>query len=279
MLISTEELTSSLERPDWIVFDCRHDLVETTRGRELYAAGHIAGAFFAHVDEDLSGVKTGRNGRHPLPDPEAFASFLASAGVTASSRLIAYDDVGGQYAARFWWLCRWIGHGGAAVLDGGWDKWESEGRPTSTESPAPVSGRVEVQLHPELLVTLPEVEGVVAGAPGLVVDARAPARYRGETEPLDPVAGHIPGARNVFFQTNLREDLTFKSPRELRSQWEAALADTAASSVVHQCGSGITACANLLAMEQAGMQGSRLYAGSWSEWCADAARPVATGED
>lgn len=277
MLISTEELAANLGSPEVLIFDCRHDLMKPEVGRELYAAGHIPGAHFAHVDNDLSGPKTGRNGRHPLPDPAAFAAYLGSRGVTPSSQLVAYDQIGGQYAARFWWLCRWIGLDRVRVLDGGWPKWCEEGRASSTGRPRLTPTQVPVNLRPELLVRVDEVLAMTDGALGQVMDARAPARYRGETEPIDPVAGHIPGAGNLFFQTNLQDDFCFKPAAELRRCWEAALAGTEPGAVVHSCGSGITACANLLAMECAGLTGSRLYAGSWSEWCCDPARPVAKG--
>lgn len=246
------------------------------RGREIYDQGHLPGAFFAGVDFDLSGSKTGTNGRHPLPDPDRFATFLANCGVDAGSRLVAYDDVGGQYAARFWWLCRWIGHEGAAVLDGGWSKWTSEGRPVSTRPPDAVAGSISIRARPDLVATTGVVEEIVEGGPGLIVDARAPERYRGEVEPLDKVAGHIPGAINWPFQKSLNADKTFRSPPELAELWREALADFSADQVIHQCGSGITACVNILSMEQAGLAGSRLYPGSWSEWSADPSRPVVT---
>lgn len=278
MVVSTATLAEHLHDPAWVVFDCRHDLMAPERGAELYAAGHLPGAFFAAVDTDLSGPKNGRNGRHPLPTPAAFAAFLESRGVTSSSHIVAYDDVGGQYAARLWWMTRWIGLSGAAVLDGGWSRWVAEGRPVESARPAPQRGSVVPHVDGSGLALVDEVQRVVADArSGLVLDARAAERFRGEVEPLDPVAGHIPGALNRFFKANLNTDLTLRPAADLRADFKSLLGDTDASAVIHQCGSGITACANLLAMEVAGLKGSRLYAGSWSEWVADPARPVATG--
>jgi len=230
------------------------------------------------VDTALSGAKRGTNGRHPLPLAADFAEFLAAHGVTPATQIVAYDDVGGQYAARLWWMARWIGLTGVAVLDGGIAQWSAHGLPLETTTPPP-RPRGEIVARPDAsqLVTADEVlTGTQSGA-CLVVDARAPERFRGETEPIDAVAGHIPAARNRFFKTNLNADLTLRPAAELRREFEALLGTSTPAQVVHQCGSGITACANLLAMEHAGLTGSRLYAGSWSEWIADPARPVARG--
>ncbi|GAB5560699.1 MAG: sulfurtransferase [Synoicihabitans sp.] len=278
MIVSTAELARHLDDPDWIIFDCRHDLMKPDRGAEIFGEGHISSAHFAGVDRDLSGKKTGSNGRHPLPDPQAFADFLARHGVTADSRIVGYDDVGGQYAARLWWMTRWIGLKGGAVLDGGWPKWVSENLPISTEIPVVSPGEVVAQVDDTLLVGVSELAPKVATSDVCIVDARAPERYRGDVEPLDPVAGHIPGAQNVFFKSNLNSDLTLKSPAELKANFASAGLSESPTEVVHQCGSGITACVNLLAMERAGLMGSRLYAGSWSEWVADPHRPVSRGE-
>lgn len=277
MLVSTAELAAHVNDPNWVIFDCRHDLGDPAKGAEVYAAGHISGACFAGVDRDLSGVKTGANGRHPLPDPAEFANFLASCGVTSESQIVAYDDVGGQYAARLWWMTRWIGHPYAALLDGGWSKWNREALPVSTEIPVAARGELPVELHPEFLATVAEVAQLVESGEGQILDARAPERYRGEVEPLDPVAGHIPGAVNYFFKRSLRDDLTFMPRAEIRREFESALGGQSSEAVVHQCGSGITACVNLLAMELADLSGSKLYGGSWSEWVADSNRPVARG--
>jgi thiosulfate/3-mercaptopyruvate sulfurtransferase len=277
MLVSTADLAAHLDDPGWVVFDCRHDLKDFKRGAAVYGEGHVPGAYFARMEDDLSGPKTGQNGRHPLPDPRTFAEFLAARGVRAGSRIVAYDDIGGQYAARLWWMARWIGLQNAAVLDGGYPKWLAESRPVSGDVPAPRIGSVNPRPDAAMIVTTDEV---VAGIPQpdlVVLDARAPERFRGETEPIDPVAGHIPQARNRFFKANLNPDLTFRPPEELRAEFSQALAGAAPGHVAHQCGSGVTACVNLLAMELAGLKGSRLYAGSWSEWIADPSRPIARG--
>jgi thiosulfate/3-mercaptopyruvate sulfurtransferase len=278
MLIGPAELKTHLDDPEWVIFDCRHDLKDPSWGERQYQESHVPGAVFAPVDTALSGTRTGANGRHPLPSPETFAAFLRRCGVSAETFLVAYDQVGGQYSARLWWLARWIGVTRVMVLDGGWPKWLAEGLPVSHLPPAPrregsIVARPDAR---QLSITADIVAGLSSCTP-LVVDARAPERFRGEVEPLDPVAGHIPGARNRFYQLNLRPDLTMRPADELRPEFEALLDGVPPRDVVHQCGSGITACANLLAMEVAGLSGSRLYAGSWSEWVSDPARPVARG--
>lgn len=278
MLVSTATLAEHISDDQWVVFDCRHDLMDPTKGREAYDVGHLPGAHFARVDEDLSGVKTGTNGRHPLPDPAAFAVLLASKGVGPGCRIVAYDDAGGQYAARLWWMCRWIGWADVAVLDGGLPKWLAEGRSLSTDQPTASTGEVVVDLQTDLLALVGEVEAAIVDSSAVVVDARAPERYRGDVEPLDPVAGHVPGALNRFFEANLNDVLTMKSPEDLKVAWAENLAGRQPNEILHQCGSGITACVNLLAMEVAGLSGSRLFAGSWSEWVGDPSRPVATGD-
>jgi thiosulfate/3-mercaptopyruvate sulfurtransferase len=280
MLISCSTLRDHLQDRAWVVFDCRHDLFDPGYGSRVYGEGHVPGAFLVPIETALAGPKNGRNGRHPLPAPEAFARFLAQHGVSEDTQIVAYDDAGGQYASRLWWLARWIGLHRVAVLDGGWNKWK--------ESEALISKDVPVARQPGHVVARPNrtvwrsVEEVAAGSSKgecLVLDARAAERYRGETEPIDPVGGHIPGARNRFFKTNLNADLTLRPAAEIRREFESLLSGRAPAEVVHQCGSGITACANLLAMEYAGLTGSRLYPGSWSEWVSDSARPVARGAE
>lgn len=279
MLVDSATLAAHLGNPDWLVFDCRHDLADHARGVRLYHEGHVPGAHFAAVETDLSGAKTGANGRHPLPRPEDFATFLNRHGATARTRLVAYDDIGGQYAARFWWLARWIGLTEARVLDGGWPKWVAEDRPVSAETPGPRGGgTIVARPDPAQVLTTAEVERGLADGSVLVLDARSRERHRGESEPIDKVAGRIPGARHRFFKDNLNPDLTLRPAADLRREFAAVAAGRPASAIVHQCGSGVTACVNLLAMEHAGLAGSRLYAGSWSEWIADPARPVARGD-
>jgi len=278
MLISTAHLSAQLSDPHWLVFDCRHDLADPGKGERAYRDSHLPGAYFAPVDTALSGAKTGTNGRHPLPAPEAFAEFLARHGATATTYLVAYDDAGGMYAARLWWLARWIGLTRVAVLDGGWNKWIAEGRAVTNDTPAErPRGQILPRPDPGRLASADEILAHLDTGSRLVVDARAPERYRGDVEPIDKVAGHIPGAANRFYKTNLNADHTLRPAADLRREFEVLLAGRPPAALIHQCGSGITACANLLAMEHAGLTGSRLYAGSWSEWIADPARPVAKG--
>ncbi|MBL9190356.1 MAG: sulfurtransferase [Opitutaceae bacterium] len=277
MLVSTATLATHLDDPAWIVFDCRHDLADPAKGARLYAEGHVAGAHFAGVDTDLSGTKTGRNGRHPLPTPEAFAAFLARHGVSETSTVVAYDDAGGLYAARLWWMARWIGLANVALLDGGWPKWIAERRAVTKEIPVPRAATLRARPTPGVLWDADEVLRRISEPTSALIDARAAERYRGEVEPIDRVAGHIPGALNRFYKANLNADLTLRPAAELRREFETLLAGRRPEEVGHQCGSGITACANLFAMEYAGLSGSKLYAGSWSEWIADPARPVAKG--
>ena len=283
-LISAADLKTRLAQAnlsaDTMVVDCRFNLANTEAGEAAWQQGHIPGALYAHLDRHLSGTKSGRNGRHPLPDRTDFIATLRQWGLTPSTLVVAYDDAGGMFAARLWWMLRWVGHEACAVLDGGWAQWQQADGEVST---SPVASRAsshypdaEAQaIHPRGLVMVHEVEAALRnGQPLPLIDARAPDRFAGQNETLDPVGGHIPGAVNRFFQLNLAHGL-FKSPDQLRQEFIALMGQHDASEVVHQCGSGVTACHNLLAMEVAGLKGSRLYAGSWSEWCADSSRPVA----
>jgi thiosulfate/3-mercaptopyruvate sulfurtransferase len=262
-LISTADLRRHLDDPSFVIVDCRHNLADVEAGERAYRAEHIPGARFMHLDRDLSGAKTGLNGRHPLPDPKALAATFERAGIDASKQVIAYDQNTGMWAARLWWLLRWLGHSAVAVLDGGLDRWLAE--------KLPVPGAAQPHASAE------EIIGHLGDGALLILDARAPERYRGDLEPIDPVAGHIPGARNRPYSENLSPQGTFKSPALLRSEFEALLGKRKPSTVVHQCGSGVTACHSVLAMAVAGLPGSRLYPGSWSEWIADPVRPVARG--
>jgi thiosulfate/3-mercaptopyruvate sulfurtransferase len=276
-LISADVLRLHVDVADWRIFDVRHDLFNPSAGIEAYRAGHVPGARFAGLDSDLSGTRTGRNGRHPLPDREALLERFRAWGVGQESQIVAYDAQGGQFAARLWWLARWLGHRRVALLDGGWPAWVAVGGPSQTAEPAPARSEF-VATEPLVDVAIStEVLAALGRRDRLVVDARSPERYRGEQEPLDPVAGHIPGALNRPCAQNLTADQRFKSPAQLRSEFAALLGDHAPEAVTHQCGSGVTACHNMIAMEIAGLTGSLLYAGSWSEWVADPARPVRTG--
>jgi thiosulfate/3-mercaptopyruvate sulfurtransferase len=279
-IVSAAELASHAQDPRWVIIDCRHDLADPDAGRAAYAAGHIPGAAFAHLDTDLSDKRPGPNGkfrgRHPLPAREAFAETLRRWGISNDSQAIAYDAQGGMFAARLWWMLRWAGHEAAAVLDGGLQAWQAQGGRLSTgEEASRAPG--DFRLKPSI-VRIVDADQVVANLSSkecIVIDARAPDRFRGENETLDPVGGHIPGAKNRFFKDNLQPDGRFKPAGQLRAEFEA-LIRTPESSIM-QCGSGATACHNLLALEIAGLPGAALYPGSWSEWCADPARPVATG--
>ena len=274
-LIGADELRAHLGDPEWIVFDCRHDLADYEHGRRAYAQAHIAGARFLHLDEDLSGTKCGTNGRHPLPHPRTFALRLGALGVDNRKQIVAYDASGGCYAARLWWMLRWIGHTNVAVLDGGWQAWTERGYDTDSSLPPSIPSTYTVRMRSELAVGAGFVTSHLGDRRTLVIDARSPDRFKGENETLDPVGGHIPGAANRFFKLNLAETGKFKAADALRREFDAVIAGREAAGVVHQCGSGVTACHNLLAMEHAGLQGSRLYAGSWSEWVSDQSRPVA----
>ena len=275
-LISTAELGTALGRSDIVICDVRHDLVQPQWGESEYAKAHVPGAQFVHVDNDLSGAKTGRNGRHPLPAPEAAATLFSRLGIDATTQVVAYDQGNGMYAARLWWMLRWLGHARVWVLDGGVEAWVAAG---GALTPQPVSPRAAPP-YPLQAGSMPTL-----GADALrqvlgearLVDARAPERFRGEVEPLDAVAGHIPGALNRLFRNNLAADGRFKPRAQLAAEFRALLGRSKPVEVVHQCGSGVTACHNLLAMEAAGLPGSQLYPGSWSEWSADPARPVAVG--
>jgi thiosulfate/3-mercaptopyruvate sulfurtransferase len=274
-LTDVEELNAHLDDPQWIVCDCRHDLSAYEAGRQSFHKSHIPGARFLHLDEDLSGPKTGTTGRHPLPDPRTFVLRLGALGIDNTKQIVAYDASGGCYAARLWWMLRWVGHRTAAVLNGGWQAWVAAGLPTADDQPLmqPVAYAARDPLT--RLVTARYVADHLDDGTIRVVDARSPDRFRGENETLDPVGGHIPGAVNRFFKLNLEADGRFKRPDDLRAAFDEFLGDASPSHVVHQCGSGVTACHNLLAMEHAGLVGSRLYPGSWSEWISDRSRPIA----
>jgi thiosulfate/3-mercaptopyruvate sulfurtransferase len=278
-LVTIEQLQDRLADPAWRVIDVRHDLMDADAGPRAYRAGHVPGAVFAHTDDDLSGRKTGRNGRHPLPGRDDMVQAFRRWGVDDDTQVVAYDANGGNFAVRLWWLARWLGHTRVAVLDGGWPRWLARTGLSSTEIPVPAPGRFTDRSSSMPLVGAEDVVRNLGTRERLVLDARTPERYRGEQEPIDPVAGHIPGALNRPWQRNLEADQTFKSPQALRQEFEAALGSTSPARVIHQCGSGVTACHNLLAMEIAGLAGSALYAGSWSEWIADPARPIATGDE
>jgi thiosulfate/3-mercaptopyruvate sulfurtransferase len=260
-----------------LVLDCRFDLAAPESGEAAYAAGHIPGAHYLHLDRDLSGAKSGSNGRHPLPERAALVEKLASLGLKDGQQVVAYDAQGGMYAARLWWLLRWLGHDSAALLDGGLNAWQAAGQSLDTAVPPQSAGSFKAHAPLAVTVDAQAVERNLIDRHLVLIDARAPDRYRGENETLDPVGGHIPGALNRFFKDNLNADGRFKTAHELRDAFGPLLGAAAPDRVVLQCGSGVTACHNALAMEIAGLHGAALYGGSWSEWSANPSRPMATG--
>jgi thiosulfate/3-mercaptopyruvate sulfurtransferase len=276
-LISSSQLGENIGANDWAVIDCRFSLADPAAGRRLYEESHLPSAHYAHLDEDLSSPVTDTSGRHPLPDPQALCRQLDKWGVAAETQVVAYDDAGGAFAARLWWLLRWLGHESAAVLDGGFPAWVEGGLPMTAEIPRPSRTDYVCRPNDESWLSAAQVTAGLAGSDLLLIDARDPERFRGESEPIDPVAGHVPGAINAPFKANLSSSGRFLSPEQLRARFEPLLAASANRQVVHMCGSGVTACHNLLAMEVAGLPAGKLYAGSWSEWGRDASRPVAVG--
>jgi thiosulfate/3-mercaptopyruvate sulfurtransferase len=278
-VIDAATLSAHLDDPQWVILDCRHDLMNPNAGIDSFAIGHIAGAQFANIDTDLSGPKVGADGkflgRHPLPGRAALIETLRGWGIGDDTQVVAYDAHGGMFAARLWWLLRWLGHPAVAVLDGGLVAWQAAGLPMVTQTARRTPGDISDK-HPLVsTVSADDVLANLASQARTVVDARAPDRYRGENETIDPVGGHIPGAKNRFFKDNLGSDGRFKDAAQLKAEF-APLFGSAPQAIM-QCGSGVTACHNLLALEIAGLPGAALYPGSWSEWVGDASRPVATG--
>lgn len=276
LLIDAAKLAAHLDDPAWRIVDVRHQLADVHCGEAAYLAGHIPGAVFMHCDRDLSAPMNGSNGRHPLPDPQRLAARLGALGIGPGTQVVAYDDSQGMIASRLWWLLRWLGHDRVAVLDGGFQAWQAAGGQLDTAVPNPPAASFDPSVR-DLAVDADYVGRFLQTSRMHLIDARSPDRFRGENETIDPVGGRIPGACNRFFRDNLQADGRFKPAAELRAEWLALLAGRAPEQVVHHCGSGVSACHNVLAMEIAGLPGSRLYGGSWSEWCADPQRPVATG--
>jgi len=277
-VISAIALSEWQQRDDVLVIDCRFDLADPAAGRRDFELGHIAGAVYAHLDEDLSDHSRRGFGRHPLPSADAFSRVLSRWGARPDRPVVACDDAGGALAAaRLWWMLRAAGFADVAVLDGGWRAWRDAGLPQASGAEAPPPRAVTVAFDASQCVDFDELERVRLDPAFLLLDARAAERYRGDVEPLDPVAGHVPGARNRTFQDNLDARGHFKPAAALRSEFAQLLDGRDPRNVVHMCGSGVTACHNLLAMEYAGLHGSRLFAPSWSGWVSDPSRPVAKG--
>ena len=276
-LISTPALALHLDDPAYVIVDCRSKLDDLEWGAREFAAAHIQKAVYADLTADLSGPKSGTNGRHPLPDAGALAQTLGRLGIASGVQVVAYDQENGMFASRLWWLLRWLGHDAVAVLDGGFKKWTAEGRPTASGASQPTPRAFAGSPRAEMTVDVQTVASRLGGGGPQLVDARAPERYRGDTEPIDKVGGHIPGAKNHFFQWNLDEQGLFRTPEALRAKIAESTGGAAADQIVCYCGSGVTACHNLLAFEHAGLTGAKLYPGSWSEWSSDANRPIEKG--
>ena len=273
-LLSVQDFTTQ-RTADWLVVDCRFDLANPAAGERAYGEGHIPGAIYAHLDRDLSSPITPQSGRHPLPSPQDFAATVSSWGLTPRTQVIAYDADNGMYASRLWWLLRWAGHSAIAVLDGGFKAWTAAGGAISTDVPQRHSSAFQFTPRTDMAVTTAEVADLVQRADWRVLDARAPERFAGKVEPIDRVGGHVPGARNHPFAGNLGAEARFLPPTELRARLEKSQDGVPNERTIAMCGSGVTACHLLLALEHAGKPGARLYAGSWSEWIRDPQRPVA----
>ena len=278
-LISTQDVAQNLDNPDWAIIDCRFNLSDTEAGRRAYRDGHIPGAQYAHLDEGLSGpVKPGKTGRHPLPNPDVAAMRFERLGIGNGTQVVAYDDSGGMVAARLWWMLRWLGHDAVAVLDGGWPRWIGEGRLLETAIPVARPRAFIPHPRPEFLVGINTVEKVRREPAFKLVDSRAAERYRGEVEPIDPVAGHIPGALNLPNTETLGAEGIFLSEEALKAHFQQALGEAEAKQTIFYCGSGVSACRNILAYKHAGLGDAKLYPGSWSEWITDPEREVSVGE-
>jgi thiosulfate/3-mercaptopyruvate sulfurtransferase len=278
-IISAAQLAAINHQADVLVLDCRHDLMDHKLGLAAWRAGHIPGAVFFDMETDAAGEHTGQNGRHPLPSREQARSTFARLGLRDNMQLVVYDGNAGMYAARVWWMARWIGFKQVQLLSGGLAAWLRQGGellgPALTAK-EPAAGQLTLRPALNGWVDANQLQHLLASETAALIDARAPARYSGETEPLDPVAGHIPSAINRFYQDNLTPEGLFKPAAQLRNELARFITDQA-NQVVHQCGSGVTACHNMIAQELAGLGSGLLYPGSWSEWCADPKRPVATG--
>jgi thiosulfate/3-mercaptopyruvate sulfurtransferase len=276
-LIDGHTLAKHVDDPAWVVVDCRFTLTSPGAGRAAYWAGHIPGAVYAHLDDDLSSPQGPLTGRHPLPNPNALAAKLGEWGIDNTKQVVVYDDAFGAIAARLWWLLRWLGHDAVALLDGGFPVWQRQRLPATPVRPVVRPATFKTKLRNERWVDAAFVEKSLATNSAVVLDVRSEERFNGEVEPLDKVAGHIPGSRSAPYEDNLDMGGTFLSSDALAEHYRALLGNRSASEAVVMCGSGVTACHSLLAMEHAGLPGAKLYAGSWSEWITDTKRPVATG--
>jgi thiosulfate/3-mercaptopyruvate sulfurtransferase len=277
-LVDVPRLAAHLTDTSWLIVDCRFDLANPASGEQAFGTSHIPGAVYAHLDRDLAAPITPSTGRHPLPTPETFAATLGRWGVTPNTQVVAYDADNGMYAARLWWMLRWVGHEAAAVLDGGFRAWVGMGQPitaaTATRAPTVFVPRADRSMW----VDASQVARAAGDPSWRVLDARAPERYRGSVEPIDRVAGHVPGALNHPFASSLTSDGRFASAHELRQRFDSSQGGVPDERTIVMCGSGVTACHVLLAMAVAGQRNAKLYSGSWSEWIRDPSRPIATGD-
>jgi thiosulfate/3-mercaptopyruvate sulfurtransferase len=276
-LISAEELAGQLANPELVVVDCRYDLRDPGAGERAYAAGHLPGAHYAHLDRDLSDISRQGRGRHPLPEADAFCATLSRWGVTPNHQVVVYDANDGAIAARLWWMLRLLGHDRVAVLNGGLAAWCANAYALDAATPRSKPARYVARFDVRAMASIAVIAARMASGSGKLIDARTPERFRGEIEPIDRVAGHVPGAVNRPYAQNLGPDGRFKSPGVLADEFKALLGDSPSNEALLMCGSGVTACHHLLAMEHAGLRGARVYPGSWSEWSSDPARPVARG--
>ena len=275
-IINNNILKQHLDDPDWMIFDCRHDPFDFGSGRQAFGVSHIPNAKFAHMSADLSSPSSGNNGRHPLPAANVFIKRLENWGVDNTKQIVTYDDSGSIYAARLWWMLRWIGHSKVAVLNGGWGHWCNLNFPTERTAPALATTTTrffDVPRDTEW-VSIQTIEAAVGNPLICMIDARSPQKFAGLDEQQDPIGGHIPGALNRFYRKNIDVNGCFLSPTLLKTEFQALIGNIPPENVIHQCGAGITACNNILAMEIAGLHGSKLYPGSWSEWCSNPLRPM-----
>ncbi len=271
-LVTAEQLAAHQDDPHWVIFDCRFTLTDLDAGRRAYTKAHIEGSHYADLEKDLSSPVTPESGRHPLPDPQQLVGKLSAWGVDNQSQVVVYDDAFGAIACRLWWLLRWLGHHNVALLDGGLPRWTREGYGLTSSASASSPARFEARVDDDLWVTSQFVEQGTQAEGIVLIDARAEERFNGEREPLDKVAGHVPGAINIPYDDNLAFSGQLLEAEELKEVYSAAMGTKASQDVVHMCGSGVTACHNILAMELAGLGGSKLYVGSWSEWITDKRR-------
>ncbi len=278
LLISAPRLRRHLADPNWAILDCRFDLQDPGSGERAYLESHIPGAVYVHLERDLSAARNGRNGRHPLPDDNALAALFSRLGISPQTQVNAYDTSGGPFAARLWWTLRYMGHAHVAVLDGGLDAWRKRAFPESGSPETRPEAVFIPRPHPEMIAREGEIREQLGSRSIFLLDARSGERFRAEAEPYDPVAGRIPGAKNRFWKDNLDAEGRFRSPQALRREFEDVLGETPVDRIVSYCGSGVTATHNLLAMAYAGLEGARLYPGSWSEWCAQPDNPTARGD-